>query len=227
MTDAGTQTPIRAIITGATGMVGEGVLHECLQHPIVASVLVINRRPCGIQHPKLKEVVHPDFFDLSPVEGSLSGYNACYFCLGVSSLGMKAEDYYRMTYTLTMNVASVLARQNPDMTFCYVSGAGTDSSEKGRSRWARVKGKTENDLQRFSFARVYAFRPGYIHPTKGLMRTHRFYAYFTWMYPVLKLIAPGTACTLRELGLAMIRVTAEGFDKPIIEGRDIVRLGRV
>ena len=206
-------------------MVGEGVLHECLQHPLVASVLAINRRPCGIQHPKLKEVVHPDFFDLSPVAGSLSGYNACYFCLGVSSVGMKAEDYYRMTYTLTMNVAEILARQNPDMTFCYVSGAGTDSTEKGRSRWARVKGKTENDLMRLSFARVFAFRPGYIHPTKGLTRTHRFYAYFTWMYPILKLVAPGAACTLRELGLAMIRVTAEGFDKPIVGGKDIVRLG--
>src|SRR5690348_10673485 len=127
------KTVLRTIITGATGMVGEGVLHECLQHPAVEAVLVINRKTCGISHPKLKEIIHQDFFDFSKIKYQLIGYNACFFCLGVSSVGMKEDAYYRMTYTLTLHVASILAKLNPEMTFCYISGAGTDSSEKGRS----------------------------------------------------------------------------------------------
>lgn len=135
---------IRAIITGATGMVGEGVLHECLNHDGVEQVLVIGRRSCGITHPKLKEVLHGDFHDLSAIEGGLVGYNACFFCLGASSVGMSEEEYRAVTYTLTMHVAETLIKYNPDMTFCYVSGAGTDSTERGKFMWARVKGKTEN-----------------------------------------------------------------------------------
>jgi uncharacterized protein YbjT (DUF2867 family) len=158
-------TPLRAIITGATGMVGEGVLHECLQHPAVEAVLVINRKPCGVVHPKLKEIIHPDFFDLSGIQQQLKGYNACFFCLGVSSIGMKEPEYHRLTYTLTLNFAETLSKLNRDTTFCYVSGGGTDSSEKGRSMWARVKGKTENDLMKLPFKQVFAFRPGYMHPT--------------------------------------------------------------
>src|SRR4051794_8973636 len=126
-------TKIRAIITGATGMVGEGVLHECLKHMQVEAVLVINRKPCGIIHPKLKEIIHANFFDLSSIENQLDGYNACFFCLGISSVGVKKDVYYRMTYTLTLHVAETLSRLNTGMTFCYISGAGTDSSEKGRS----------------------------------------------------------------------------------------------
>src|ERR1700694_5397273 len=141
---------IRAVITGSTGMVGEGVLHECLQHPDVAAILVINRKPCGIVHPKLQEILHQDFFNLTPVEQALTGFNACFFCLGVSSVGMKAEKYYNLTYTLTLHAGETLSRLNPGMTFCYISGAGTDSTEKGRSRWARVKGKTENDLMKLA-----------------------------------------------------------------------------
>jgi hypothetical protein len=133
---------INAIITGVTGMVGEGVLMESLNHPDVEKVLVINRRPCGVTHPKLTEVLHTDFLDLSPVAPRLVGFNACFFCLGVSSVGMKEDVYYTMTYTLTMHVAEILSSQNPGMTFCYISGAGTDSTEKGRINWARVKGKT-------------------------------------------------------------------------------------
>ena len=121
---------IRAIVTGATGMVGEGILMECLQHPDVTSVLVINRRPCGVVHPKLKEIIHSDFFNINPVAAELKGYNACFFCLGVSSVGMKEKEYTHLTYDLTLHVAGVLAAQNPDMTFCYVSGAGTDSTEE-------------------------------------------------------------------------------------------------
>ncbi len=153
---------IKAIITGATGMVGEGVLMESLLHPDVEKVLVINRDPAVLSHPKLTEILHTDFFDLSPIADKLTGYNACFFCLGVSSVGMNEEKYYSLTYTLTMHMAEILARQNPEMTFCYISGAGTDSTEKGRLNWARVKGKTENDLMKLPFKKVFAFRPGFM-----------------------------------------------------------------
>ena len=132
---------IKAIITGATGMVGEGVLHECLLHPQVESVLVINRKPCGVVHPKLKEIIHNDFFDLSSIENQLNDYNACFFCLGVSSVGMKEPEYYKLTYTLTLHVAETLSKLNSAMTFCYISGKSTDSTENGRMMWARVKAK--------------------------------------------------------------------------------------
>ena len=168
---------IRAIITGVTGMVGEGVLHECLLHPAVESVLVINRKPCGIKHQKLIEIIHQDFFDLSPIDNHLTGYNACYFCAGVSSVGIKEEEYKHITYDLTLNFAKTLLKLNSEMTFCYVSGVGTDSTEKGRSMWARVKGKTENDLLKLGFKDAYMFRPGYIQPTKGLKNTYKIYEF--------------------------------------------------
>ena len=159
-------------------MVGEGVLNECLEHNNVEQVLVINRRPCGITHPKLKEIIHADFYDLSPLEKQLVNYNACFFCLGVSSVGMKEKEFYRLTYTLTMHVAQTLPKLNPGMTFCYISGAGTDSTEKGRVMWARVKGKTENDLMKLPFRRVYNFRPVVLQPTKGSKNTLPYYKYF-------------------------------------------------
>src|SRR6185312_12109036 len=154
------KTKIRAIVTGATGMVGEGVLQECLSHPQVEAVLIVNRKPSGFSHPKLKEIIHADFFDISPIADQLKGYNACYFCLGVTSLGKKEPEYYKLTYTLTMHLAETLSRLNPDMTFCYVSGASNDSSEKGSQMWARVKGKTENDLAKLPFKQEFNFRPG-------------------------------------------------------------------
>ncbi|WP_143307092.1 Rossmann-fold NAD(P)-binding domain-containing protein [Chitinophaga vietnamensis] len=215
---------IKAIITGTTGMVGEGVLHECLQHPEVASVLAINRKPCGVQHPKLTEIIHNNFFDLSAIADRLSGYNACYFCLGVSSVGMKEEIYRHLTYDLTIYMAGILASRNPDMTFCYVSGAGTDSTEQGRSMWARVKGKTENDLRKLAFKAVYLFRPGYIQPTKGLRYAHRFYYAFSWLYPVWKLFFRNYVCTLAQIGLAMIAVSRDGYDKQIIHVKDMLIL---
>ena len=149
---------IKAIITGTTGMVGEGVLKECLIHPDVENVLVINRKPCGVSHPKLSEIIHNDFLDFTPLKDKLKGYNACFFCLGISSVGKKEDEYFRITYTLTMKMAEILSQNNPDMTFCYISGAGTDSTEKGRVNWARVKGKTENDLMKLPFKKVFAFR---------------------------------------------------------------------
>lgn len=217
-------TKIRTIITGSTGMVGEGVLHECLLHPDVEAVLVINRHPCGVSHPKLKEIIYKNFFDLSEIVNQLNGYNACYFCLGMSSVGVKAEDYYRMTYTLTMHVAQTLSRLNPEMTFCYVSGAGTDSSEHGRMAWARVKGKTENDLVKLPFRQVFNFRPGFIKPTEGLKNTHPYYKYVGWLFPIGRALYPKGFCTLRELGLAMINATKKGFPKHVLEGKDIIAL---
>lgn len=221
-----TAVKIKAIITGATGMVGEGVLHECLQHPLVESVLVVNRRPCGVVHPKLKEIVHTDFYDFSSVENQLSGYNACFFCLGVTSIGKEEDEYFKLTYTLTMALAVPLSRLNGDMTFCYVSGAGTDSTEKGRTMWARVKGKTENDLMKLPFKKVFAFRPGFIKPTRGLRNVHSFYKYINWMYPIGRALFPKGFCTLKELGLAMIHVVNEKETRKALEGMDIIEMAK-
>jgi hypothetical protein len=217
---------IRAIITGVTGMVGEGVLHECLQDAEVENILVINRRPCGVSHPKLKEIIHRDFFDFSPIRSQLSGFNACFFCLGVSSVGMKEEEYRKFTYDLTVHVATTLATVNPDMVFCYVSGAGTDSSENGRAMWARVKGKTENDLLKLPFKKAYMFRPGFIEPTKGLKNTLQLYRYVFWMIPVLKVVFPKYVSSLREIGTAMINAVRKGYPKTVLEVNDIVNLAR-
>ena len=217
---------IRAIVTGATGMVGEGVLHECLQHDNVEEVLVINRKPCGVTHPKLKEIIHADFFDFSTIENQLANYNACFFCLGVSSIGMKEPEYTRLTYTLTMHIAQTLSGLNPDMTFCYISGASTDSSEKGRMMWARVKGKTENDLTKLPFKQVYNFRPGIIEPTKGLKNTLSFYKYLGWLIPVIRLFAPNSIIRLKQLGIAMINAATKGYEKHILEVKDIFELAK-
>lgn len=207
-------------------MVGEGVLHECLLHSDVESVLVINRKPCGVKHKKLREIIHKDFFDLSPIEEQLKGYNACYFCAGVSSVGKTEDEYRRITYDLTMNFANTLLKLNPEMTFCYVSGSGTDSTEKGKIMWARIKGKTENDLLKLPFKVAYMFRPGYIQPTKGLKNTKGFYKIFTPFYPVLKTLFPKYVVTLEELGKAMINVTMYGTDKKVLECRDIAQVVR-
>jgi len=218
---------IKAIITGVTGMVGEGVLHECLQHPEVKSVLVINRKPCGVKHQKLIEIIHSDFFDLSPIDIHLAGYNACYFCAGVSSVGKKEEEYKHITYDLTLNFAKTLLKLNSEMTFCYISGVGTDSTEKGRSMWARVKGKTENDLLKLGFKDAYMFRPGYIQPTKGLKNTYKIYKFFTSFYPILKTLFPKYVVSLEELGKSMINVTLHGSEKKVLECKDIVKLSNV
>ncbi len=217
---------IRVIITGATGMVGEGVMHECLNHPEVEQVLIVNRRPSGFTHPKLKEIVH-EFNDLSPIGDQFKSYDACYFCLGVSSVGMKEEKYFALTYTLTINAAKVMSAANSNMVFCYISGANTDSTEKGKSMWARVKGKTENDLMKLPFRKVYAFRPGYMQPTPGLKNANKLYFLFSWLYPVWRRAFPKFVTTLAELGLAMINVVLKGYSKTVIEVEDIKILAKM
>jgi hypothetical protein len=217
---------VRAIITGATGMVGEGVLLHCLNSPQVEQVLILNRRPGGFTHPKLKEIIVADFYNLSPVKEQLKGYNACFFCLGTSSVGMNEADYTRVTYDLTMHVGQTLSALNPDMTFCYVSGSGTDSTEKGRVMWARVKGKTENDLMKLPFKQVYAFRPGFMKAVEGQKNTLKAYNYLAWTYPLFRAVAPAYACTLNEVGQAMINAVTKGYPKKVIEVKDMVLLAK-
>ncbi len=205
-------------------MVGEGVLMECLSNPQVTEVLIINRKPSGVVHPKLKEIIHKDFFDISAIESQLSGSNACFFCLGVSSIGMKETEYYKLTYTLTLNFATTLSKLNPDMTFVYVSGAGSDGTEKGSSMWARLKGKTENDLMKLPFKQVFAFRPGFMLATEGQKNLQSFYKYLAWMYPFFRKVTPGWVCTLAEVGQAMINAARFGYKKQVVEVKDIVEL---
>ncbi len=206
-------------------MVGEGVLLECLQQPEVEKVLVINRRPGGVRHPKVQEIIHQNFQDLSPINNQLSGYDACFFCLGVSSVGMKEPDYRRVTHDLTLHVAQTLAEVNPQLVFCYVSGAGTDSSAKGNSMWARVKGETENALLRLPFKAAYNFRPAFLEPTPG-MKNIKYYKYIGWLAPVVRMLAPNYISTLSDLGKAMIHVSQKGYGKLILEVPDIKALAK-
>ncbi len=215
---------IRAILFGGTGMVGEGVLHEALNDAAVESVLVIGRRPCNVGHQKLSEIIHKDFYDYTAIAGRLRGYNACFFCLGVTSLGKSEEEYRRRTYDLTMAAARTLSGLNPDMLFCYVSGAGTDSTERGRVMWARVKGKTENDLMKLPFRGVYAFRPGFIRPTAGLKNALTFAKVLAPLYPALAVFFPRYVCTLEDVGRSMIRAAGVGTGSRVLECTDIVRL---
>ena len=212
---------IKAIITGATGMVGEGVMHECLLHPQVESVIVINRKTCDTTHPKLKEIIHSNFFDFSSIEDQLKGYNACFSCLGTTSIGKKEPEYTKITFDITKALADALIKLNPETTFCYVSGAGTDTSEKGKSMWARVKGRTENYILNLGFRRAYAFRPGIIIPTKGLKNTLSPYKYLSPLIPAVKLLFPKHICTLKEIGLAMINSVNKEYEKSILEVEDI------
>ncbi len=214
------------IITGATGMVGEGVLHEAIQSPYVSQILVINRKPSGVDHPKVKEYLLTDFLKPEEMREAIKGFDACLFCLGVSSVGMNAEEYKQKTYDLTLGFAHILQEENPNMSFSYISGAGTDSTEQGRLAWARVKGKTENDLSKLGFGDYYSFRPAMIKPTPGLKNALPFYKYINWVFPILNAFVPHMACTLKELGEAMLEVSIFGSDKKTIEGNDILALAK-
>lgn len=219
---------MKVIITGATGMVGKGVLLECLDHKDITAVLSISRRTLGMEHPKLKELIHKDFSEFSSVADQLAGYDACYASMGVSSAGMNEADYTRLTYDFTMALATELHRLSPDMTFIYVSGQGTDSSEQGRVMWARVKGKTENDVIKLGFRQAFAFRPGAIIPKRGVEPSSRMYAvliqYLHWLISLVKWLAPNSVVDTEQIGQAMINVTQHGYEKKVILPKDILVL---
>jgi uncharacterized protein YbjT (DUF2867 family) len=216
---------MNVILFGATGMVGQGVLRECLLDPDVHQVLSIVRTPTGQHHAKLRELVHTDFFDYSAIEPELTGFDACFFSLGVSSAGMAEAQYKHLTYDLTLAAATTLAKLNPNMTFTYVSGAGTDSTERGRSMWARVKGKTENDLLKLPFRAACMFRPGFIQPLHGIRsKTKLYQTFYTILNPVLPLLKsvfPQSITTTEQLGRAMLQAAKHGCPKPILETKDI------
>ena len=219
---------MRVILFGASGMVGQGVLRECLLDPEVTAVLSIVRSSTGRQHAKLHEIVHKNFFDFSSIESKLSGLDACFFCLGVSSAGMSEENYRHITYDITLTAAETLVKLNPHMTFIFVSGAGTDSSERGRMMWARVKGQTENALLRLPFKAAYMFRPGVIVPLHGIRsRTMLYripYAVLGPLLPLLKRLFPNSVTTTEKLGRAMLIAAKRGAPKPILESSDINNL---
>ena len=222
---------MKVILFGATGMVGQGVLRECLLDPVVEHVLAVGRSATGQTHEKLRELVRQDLLDYSAVENQLPGYDACFFCLGVTSAGMTERDYRRVTFDITMAAARTLARHNPQMTFIFVSGAGTDGTARGRVMWARVKGETENALRQLPFKASYAFRPGFIQPLHGIRSKTRLYrlAYVLMgpLYPVLKALVPKYVTTTEQMGRAMILVALQGAPKPVLESGDINVISRV
>ena len=215
---------------GASGMVGQGVLRECLLDPRVESVLVVGRNSTGQHADKLQEILQKDLYDLTAIENQLRGYDACFFCLGVSSAGMSEADYRRVTYDLTVTVAQTLLRLNSAMTFVYISGAGTDSTEKGRSMWARVKGQTENALLRMPFKAAYMFRPGIIRPLHGIRsKTRGYRTLYTVLWPliqILRAVAPNSLTTTERVGRAMIRVAIDGASTHLLGTREINDLGK-
>ena len=216
---------MKVVLFGATGMVGQGVLRECLLDPGVERVLAVVRTPMDQRHEKLRDLVVRDFLDFSPVERELAGYDACFFCLGVTSAGMNEEDYRRITYDVTMSAATILARLNPGLTFVFVSGVGADSSESGRVMWARIKGKAENAILRTPFKASYVFRPAYIQPRHGIQSRTRLYRILYLaiapLYPLLKTLFPRRVTTTEQMGQAMIAVVRRGAPKRLLESADI------
>ena len=221
---------MKVLLFGATGMVGQGVLRECLLDPEVTGVLAVVRSPTGQEHPKLREIVHADLAKLDGIAAELAGHDACFFCLGISSAGMSEESYTRVTYDLTLAAAELLVKQSPGMTFVYVSGQSTDSTERGRFMWARVKGKTENALLRLPFKAAYMFRPGFIQPLHGIKsKTALYRAAYTAAWPlvaVVKAVAPGSVTDTEKVGRAMLAVAKRGAAKRVLETADINELAR-
>jgi uncharacterized protein YbjT (DUF2867 family) len=217
---------VKILIFGVTGMVGQSALRECLESDEVHEILAISRKGTRIQHEKLRQIELENVADLSEIEHELAGYDACFFCLGISSAGMKEADYRKITYDLTLSVANTLANVNPQMTFIYVSGSGTDSSEQGRTMWARVKGKTENDLLRLPFKAAYMFRPGVIIPVHGIKSKTKWYqALYRGLKPLNPLLLKSNAViTSEQLGKAMIQVARDGFSHPVIEAHELKRI---
>jgi uncharacterized protein YbjT (DUF2867 family) len=218
-----TMAEIKVVITGATGMVGEGVLLECLQNNIVSEVLIINRRHYELDHPKLKELIVPDFFKLEQFANHIKGYDGCFFCSGISSVGMNEENYTRITYDTTLSFAKTFLSINPNSVFTYVSGRHTDSSQKGRLMWARVKGRTENDLMNLGFRSQYNFRPGAMLPFEGQKNWKKAYK---WIAQLINLIAPKSILNIQEVGKAMINAVTIGYPKQVLETADIRKLAK-
>jgi hypothetical protein len=218
----------KVVVFGATGLIGHGVLCECLADPGVDEVVVVGRTATGQRHPKLREVRHEDFLDLGPILDELAGVDACFWCLGVSSVGMKPRVYERVTYDYTLAAARALAVVNPNLTFVYVSGAGTDSTERGRVRWARVKGRTENAVLEM-FVNGYAFRPAFVEPSPGARSKTRLYRVgvmvLSPLVPLLKRWFGGLFVTGEQLGRAMLRVARDGWPQRVLENRDVVAAG--
>ena len=214
---------MKIIITGATGMVGEGVLLECLQNENISQVLMVSRKHYDLNHPKLKELTVPDFMKLEKHSEVLKGYDACFYCAGISSVGLKEPEYTHITYDITLHVAKVLVAFNPGMVFNFVSGGHTDSSEKGKLMWARVKGKTENELMKLPFKGQYNFRPGFMKPVKGQKNVKWFFRPVIWLFPY---ILPSQSLTLNEVGKAMINTVVKGYPRQILEIQDIKKLAK-
>jgi uncharacterized protein YbjT (DUF2867 family) len=219
---------MKVSLFGATGMVGAGVLLECLADDRVTAVMAIGRSPTGRNHSKLTDVLHQDFLHFESLQPRLAGYDVCFFCLGVSSLGLDEAAYTRITYDYTLAAARAFLAANPAGTFCYISGAGTDSTERGRSMWARIKGHTENDILALGFRRAYMLRPGFIQPVKGVRSKtgwyQAFYTVLTPLSPMILALVPGLATTTSAVGRAMIRLGLEGYSRPIVSTRDINHL---
>jgi len=222
---------VRVILFGATGMIGQGVLRECLLDPRVENVLSIGRKAIGVSHAKFREIVHTDLLDYSAIAPQLIGFDACFFCLGVTSAGTDPAQYERITYGIPLAAAQTLVRTSANMTFVYVSGAGTDSSERGRTRWARVKGQAENAILRLGFRATYMFRPGFIQPLHGIRsRTKSYRVFYTLtapILPVLRLIVPSSILTTEQIARAMITVAEVGAPKQILESADIFLLSQM
>jgi uncharacterized protein YbjT (DUF2867 family) len=216
---------MKVMITGATGMVGEGVMLECVEHPAVSEVLLVSRKRYGATLRKVTECIVADFMQVEDVAERLRGYEACFYCAGVSSVGKSEAEYTRITYDTTLHFAETLIRVNPGMVFTYVSGMGTDSTEKGRMMWARVKGRTENALTRVGFGAEYNFRPGFMKAMPGQRNLPASYKAIGWLYPAVRAVAPNSVSTLEDVGRAMIRCATEGHPKTVLEVRDINAAG--
>jgi uncharacterized protein YbjT (DUF2867 family) len=211
---------MKVIITGTTGMIGEGVLLECLNQPQITEVLSVSRRPTGILHPKLKEYIVADFLSLKDDDEKLKGYDACFYCAGVSSVGLSEAEYRLISYDTTLHFARCL-NPNPKMSFIYVSGGGTDSTEKGSMAWARIKGKTENDLMKLPFKQAFGYRIGFVIAAEGQKRVLKSYKYVTWLFPLVKLVLPNIISTMNQVAMSMIYASQNGYKQNVIYVKDI------
>lgn len=215
---------LKVLVTGSTGMVGEGVLQVCLRHPAVEKVVALNRRTVGFSHPKLTEIILPDFHRLSEVEDQLIGLDACYHCMGISSIGTDEATYKDITYTLSILLGETMSRLNPGSVFCYLSGAGTDATQTSKLSWARLKGKTENELSQMAFKAMFRYRPGFIKPLAGAKHVQPFYKYVNWFFPIGKTLFPDGFSTIEEIGRSMIQVTLKDEEVKFLAGKDIRRI---